>query len=70
MTQTRDGSEDPAFWLTADATSQENPLQIHVGHVFDNIHLSGSARAIFGDVQISCPEIATHMSLVQTRRGR
>lgn len=57
--------ESAVAWL-----GSRGPLDVHVGHIFDNITISGNARAIFGDVQVSCPEISTQMSLVQSRRSK
>lgn len=43
--------------------------QITYGHVFHDIAISGHARAIFGDVHVSCPDFLEHLTPIQKRRG-
>ncbi|KAK5084599.1 hypothetical protein LTR05_005677 [Lithohypha guttulata] len=43
--------------------------QITYGHVFHDIAISGHARAIFGDVHVSCPDFLEHLTPIQKRRA-
>ncbi|KAK6367217.1 hypothetical protein LTR64_008078 [Lithohypha guttulata] len=43
--------------------------QITYGHVFHDIAISGHARAIFGDVHVSCPDFLEHLTPIQKRKA-